>query len=188
MCVKPSKSLVGQRSTNRIQSRVAPASPVKPGRHLDMSVVTENGKLDDAVVGSLVESMLDQKENIDHELVASFRNGYTDSLKLLSKILPVGHALDSIIVNTLEIRNCAGNGGLSHPDATMHLVKSTNDVLNLMKLGEMNHFVSSTTHNNRSSRSHSILTVHVQGKDSSGSIQRSCLHLVDLAGSERVDK
>ncbi|KAF6146198.1 hypothetical protein GIB67_005846 [Kingdonia uniflora] len=42
----------------------------------------------DAVFRALVESMLDQKENIDHELVASFRNGNTDSLKLLSKILP----------------------------------------------------------------------------------------------------
>lgn len=34
----------------------------------------------------------------------------------------------------------------------------------------------------------SILTVHVEGKDISGTILRSCLHLVDLAGSERVDK
>ena len=34
----------------------------------------------------------------------------------------------------------------------------------------------------------SVLTVHVHGKDVSGSILRSCLHLVDLAGSERVEK
>jgi kinesin family protein C2/C3 len=34
----------------------------------------------------------------------------------------------------------------------------------------------------------SVLTVHVHGKDASGSILRSSLHLVDLAGSERVDK
>lgn len=34
----------------------------------------------------------------------------------------------------------------------------------------------------------SVLTVHVEGKDTSGTILRSCLHLVDLAGSERVDK
>ncbi|KAF6163830.1 hypothetical protein GIB67_016170 [Kingdonia uniflora] len=221
---RPSKSLVDQRSTNRIQSRVAPASPVKPGRHLDMSVVTEDRKLDDAVVGALVESMLDQKENIDHELVASFRNGNTT--RILQIMLEkrqlhtlvfsgstrkgpyVGHALDSLIVNTLEIRNCAGNGGLSHPDTTMHLVKSTNDVLNLMKLGGMSCFVSSTALNNPASLSHSIFVylllgtystcgiVHIivhfdsswQGKDSSGSIQRSCLHLVDLVESERVDK
>ncbi|KAF6149912.1 hypothetical protein GIB67_008633, partial [Kingdonia uniflora] len=87
-----------------------------------------------------------------------------------------------------NIMNYMSNGGISLLDATMHLVKSTNDVLNLMKLGEMNRFVSSTALNNRSSRSHSVLTVHVQGKDISGNIQRSCLHLVDLVGSERVDK
>ena len=34
----------------------------------------------------------------------------------------------------------------------------------------------------------SVLTVHVHGKDISGSAIHSCLHLVDLAGSERVDK
>ena len=32
------------------------------------------------------------------------------------------------------------------------------------------------------------LTVHVHGKDISGSTLHSCLHLVDLAGSERVEK
>ncbi|KAM7265794.1 hypothetical protein ACFE04_003477 [Oxalis oulophora] len=88
----------------------------------------------------------------------------------------------------LEIRSCNAENGSSLPDARMHYVKCTGDVLNLMKLGEVNRVVSSTALNDRSSRSHSILTVHVHGKDASGSITRSCLHLVDLAGSERVDK
>ncbi|XP_010269743.1 PREDICTED: kinesin-like protein KIN-14G isoform X2 [Nelumbo nucifera] len=88
----------------------------------------------------------------------------------------------------LEIRSCTSNGGFGLPDATIHPVKSTMDVLHLMEFGEMNRVVSSTAVNNRSSRSHSILSVHVNGKDISGSILRSCLHLVDLAGSERVDK
>ncbi|KAH9648634.1 kinesin-like protein KIN-14L [Citrus sinensis] len=79
-------------------------------------------------------------------------------------------------------------GPTATQDATMHSVKSTADVLRLMKLGEVNRAVSSTAINNRSSRSHSVLTIHVHGKDTSGSILRSCLHLVDLAGSERVDK
>lgn len=88
----------------------------------------------------------------------------------------------------LEIRNCTSSGGLSLQGANMHLVQSTTDILNLMKLGETNRVVSSTSVNNQSSRSHSILTVHVEGKEASGRIIRSCLHLVDLAGSERVDK
>lgn len=88
----------------------------------------------------------------------------------------------------LEIRSCTSDTGLSLPDATRHSVKSTDDVLNLMKLGELNRVVTFTAMNNRSSRSHSILTVYVHGKDNAGSTIRSCLHLVDLAGSERVDK
>ncbi|XP_042408156.1 kinesin-like protein KIN-14A isoform X2 [Zingiber officinale] len=88
----------------------------------------------------------------------------------------------------LEIRNALGFGGLSIPNATMQSVQSSADVLNLMRLGEKNRAFSSTAMNHRSSRSHSVLTVHVHGKDMSGNTTTSCLHLVDLAGSERVDK
>ncbi|EXC18225.1 hypothetical protein L484_003410 [Morus notabilis] len=93
-----------------------------------------------------------------------------------------------IQAHKLEIRSCTSDNGLSLPNATMRSVKSTADVLNLIKVGEVNRFVSSTAMNNQSSRSHSVLTVHVHGKDASGDNLRSCLHLVDLAGSERVDK
>ncbi|KAL1192475.1 Kinesin-like protein KIN-14L [Cardamine amara subsp. amara] len=90
---------------------------------------------------------------------------------------------------TLDIRTCSSeDNGLSLPNATMHSVNSTKDVLQLMEAGELNRAVSSTSMNNRSSRSHSILMVHVRGKDTAGGTLRSCLHLVDLAGSERVDK
>ncbi|XP_047333468.1 kinesin-like protein KIN-14L [Impatiens glandulifera] len=89
----------------------------------------------------------------------------------------------------LEIRNCGSENGPSLPDAIMYQVNSTEDVLKLMKLGEINRAVSSTAVNHQSSRSHSIVTVHVNGKDrNGGGILHSCLHLVDLAGSERVDK
>ncbi|CAN8259863.1 unnamed protein product [Cochlearia groenlandica] len=88
-----------------------------------------------------------------------------------------------------DIRTCSSeDDGLCLPDATMHSVNSTMDVLQLMEAGEVNRAVSSTSMNNRSSRSHSILMVHVRGKDTSGGTLSSCLHLVDLAGSERVDK
>ncbi|KAL0923079.1 hypothetical protein M5K25_007124 [Dendrobium thyrsiflorum] len=94
----------------------------------------------------------------------------------------------SLTSSTLEIRNCSSNGGLSLPDATMHHVQSTSDVMNLMKAGEKNRAFSCTAMNNRSSRSHSVLTIHVCGRDVLGNTLQSCLHLVDLAGSERVDK
>ncbi|KAM3313803.1 hypothetical protein ACQJBY_032985 [Aegilops geniculata] len=87
-----------------------------------------------------------------------------------------------------EIRNNSQNG-INVPDASLVRVASTMDVMELMNIGHRNRTVGATALNDRSSRSHSCLTVHVQGKDlTSGNIIRGCMHLVDLAGSERVDK
>ncbi|EEE54217.1 hypothetical protein OsJ_01073 [Oryza sativa Japonica Group] len=82
----------------------------------------------------------------------------------------------------------SSNGLLNLPDAKKCPVQSPSDVINLMLLGEKHRASSPTAMNHRSSRSHSILTVHVNGKDMSGNVTRSSLHLVDLAGSERVDR
>ncbi|KAK9735676.1 hypothetical protein RND81_04G219100 [Saponaria officinalis] len=88
----------------------------------------------------------------------------------------------------LEIRN-SSQTGINVPDATRLPVSTTTDVINLMNLGHKNRAVCSTAMNDRSSRSHSCMMVHVQGKDlTSGTTLRGCMHLVDLAGSERVDK
>ncbi|KAI4343247.1 hypothetical protein MLD38_027775 [Melastoma candidum] len=79
--------------------------------------------------------------------------------------------------------------GLAVPDASIHSVKSTGDVLELMKLGLANRAIGATALNERSSRSHSVLTVHVRGFDlKSEDVLSASLHLVDLAGSERVDR
>ncbi|XP_020254915.1 kinesin-like protein KIN-14Q isoform X1 [Asparagus officinalis] len=97
--------------------------------------------------------------------------------------------LDSDGLNKrLEIRNSSQNG-LNVPDANVLPVSCPSDVIELMNLGHRNRAVSATAMNDRSSRSHSCLTIHVNGKDmTSGSTFRGSMHLVDLAGSERVDK
>ncbi|KAG2278574.1 hypothetical protein Bca52824_061129 [Brassica carinata] len=88
----------------------------------------------------------------------------------------------------ISIRNNSQNG-INVPEASLMPVSSTDDVIQLMDLGQMNRAVSSTAMNDRSSRSHSCVTVHVQGRDlTSGTIIHGSMHLVDLAGSERVDK
>ncbi|CAL0300239.1 unnamed protein product [Lupinus luteus] len=88
----------------------------------------------------------------------------------------------------LEIRSNS-NKGMSVPDASLVPVSSTIDVIELMNLGQRNRTVGATAINDRSSRSHTCLTVHVEGRDlTSGTLLRGCMHLVDLAGSERVDK
>ncbi|WVZ68868.1 hypothetical protein U9M48_017750 [Paspalum notatum var. saurae] len=91
-----------------------------------------------------------------------------------------------------QVRDLLSNdipNGLVVPDASLHPVQSTSDVLDLMQIGQTNRAVGSTALNERSSRSHSILTVHVRGVElNSGSTSRGCLHLIDLAGSERVER
>ncbi|KDP23424.1 hypothetical protein JCGZ_23257 [Jatropha curcas] len=92
-----------------------------------------------------------------------------------------------ISVQMLEIYN--EQNGINVPDANLVQVSSTGDVLNLMNIGQRNRSVSATAMNDRSSRSHSCLTVHVLGRNlTSGTVLRGSMHLVDLAGSERVDK
>ncbi|PQQ14369.1 hypothetical protein Pyn_38985 [Prunus yedoensis var. nudiflora] len=72
--------------------------------------------------------------------------------------------------------------GLSVPDANLIRVSSTSDVIDLMNLGQRNRVVGATALNDRSSRSHSCLTVHVQGRDlTSGAILRGCDVIASLA-------
>ncbi|KAL8124133.1 hypothetical protein AgCh_011948 [Apium graveolens] len=89
----------------------------------------------------------------------------------------------------LGISSNSKASGLAVPDASMHPVQSSSDVMDYMEIGLKNRAKSSTAMNERSSRSHSVLTVHARGTDlKSGSILHGNLHLVDLAGSERIDR
>ncbi|XP_054821102.1 kinesin-like protein KIN-14P [Prosopis cineraria] len=90
---------------------------------------------------------------------------------------------------TLGISNHSQHKGLAVPDANLFPVKSTSDVMDLMDIGLKNRASSATAMNERSSRSHSVVSIHVRGTDvKSGSSLFGNLHLVDLAGSERVDR
>ncbi|XP_040381013.1 kinesin-like protein KIN-14M isoform X2 [Oryza brachyantha] len=89
----------------------------------------------------------------------------------------------------LGILNASQPNGFAVPDATKHLVNSSSDVIELMGIGLKNRSIGATALNERSSRSHSIVTIHIQGVDlKTGATLRGALHLVDLAGSERVDR
>ncbi|XVF12314.1 hypothetical protein REPUB_Repub08aG0105400 [Reevesia pubescens] len=104
-------------------------------------------------------------------------------------LLPIDVIFLFLNLHTLGITTISQPNGLAVPDATMHPVLSTSDVLDLMNVGLKNRAVSSTALNERSSRSHSIVTIHVRGKDlKAGTSLYGNLHLVDLAGSERVDR
>ena len=68
---------------------------------------------------------------------------------------------------------------------SIHGIKTKHDILHLLRVGNAERHTASTKINERSSRSHAILTIFLcRGKD--GTRCASKLHLVDLAGSERT--
>ncbi|EFJ11340.1 hypothetical protein SELMODRAFT_126285, partial [Selaginella moellendorffii] len=118
----------------------------------------------------------DRKNLFQYEIVVQFLEIYNEHLR-------------DLLTGDSGNKKYPLKNGINVPDATMMPVNSTADVLQLMKLGQKNRSVGSTAMNERSSRSHSVLTVHVRGKDlKTGAVLHGSLHLVDLAGSERVDK
>ncbi|KAF8111362.1 hypothetical protein N665_0076s0337 [Sinapis alba] len=122
-----------------------------------------------------------RKGNINYEVGVQMVEIYNEQvLDLLS---------DDSSQKKLGILSTTSQNGLAVPDASMYPVTSTSDVITLMDIGLQNRSVGATAMNERSSRSHSIVTVHVRGKDmKTGSVLYGNLHLVDLAGSERVDR
>ncbi|XP_028201738.1 kinesin-like protein KIF1B [Glycine soja] len=67
-------------------------------------------------------------------------------------------------------------------DALLVPVTCSQDVLDLMRIGQKNRVVGATGLNERSTRCHSVLTVHVRGRGLvSNSIVKGCVDVVDLA-------
>ncbi|KNA18749.1 hypothetical protein SOVF_067930 [Spinacia oleracea] len=82
----------------------------------------------------------------------------------------------------------APDGESSLPDVAFHSVKSNVDAISLVNSGQRKYSCLNTSKiNNLSSPFHSVVTIHVHGKDTSGNILRGCLHLVDLAASGEDD-
>jgi len=92
----------------------------------------------------------------------------------------------------LDVRLAIGPTGVKSwhvPDAAMRTVGSSAEVAATMLEGERNRAVGQTNMNERSSRSHSVVSIQVAGRDvRSGTKLSGFLNLVDLAGSERVGR
>ncbi|TKY44711.1 Kinesin-4 protein [Spatholobus suberectus] len=129
-----------------------------------------------------------RKSSIVYDIGVQIIEIYNEQVRdLLSYVIFMTY--DFLDLHTLGILSHSQPNGLAVPDATMNPVKSTSDVIKLMDIGLKNRAKGSTAMNERSSRSHSVVSIHVRGLDKkSGSTLQGNLHLVDLAGSERVDR
>jgi len=124
-----------------------------------------------------------RSDEVDYQINVQMLEIYNENLRDLLFDHASGEAPPK-----LEIRSTQ-ESGCNVPEAVQRPVSCTDDVLEVMEMGSMNRSVGSTAMNERSSRSHSVLTVIVDGyshvtKDKT----HACLHLVDLAGSERVGR
>ncbi|CAI5778819.1 KIFC2 isoform X1 [Podarcis lilfordi] len=85
--------------------------------------------------------------------------------------------------------NPDGSGQLHVPGLTSVEVDSLRQIKKMLSLGKRNRATYATNMNERSSRSHALLTINITGTDLASGIQvTGKLNLVDLAGSERVWK
>lgn len=80
------------------------------------------------------------------------------------------------------------NDNVTIPKLTSYVVKSADEVNDLLEKGRSSRSVRATEMNPNSSRSHSIFSISVEQQDFDGSIKVGKLNLVDLAGSERSSK
>ncbi|CAL8091216.1 unnamed protein product [Orchesella dallaii] len=70
---------------------------------------------------------------------------------------------------------------------TVHPIKSEDEAMQLLYLGDHNRIIAETPMNEASTRSHCIFTIHINIREGdSSTVRRSKVHLVDLAGSERL--
>ena len=82
---------------------------------------------------------------------------------------------------------CSDPTKLSKFQPTTHIVQTSEKIFELMGIARSNRKVGKTELNDKSSRSHSIFKLHLQGiNDITGDNIFSALNLIDLAGSERL--
>ncbi|KAK8648716.1 hypothetical protein V6N13_129460 [Hibiscus sabdariffa] len=191
----------------RIYCRVRPLLPGEPKDQSTVDYIGENGNI--LIVNSLRKGK-DSKKVFSFDKVfgpnSSQEQVYTNIEPLIRSVLDgynvcifaygqtgsgKTYTMSGYDLNTKETWgvNFRAICDLFQISKTRADVIDTQDVLDLIRIGQRNRIVGPTAFNERSSRSHSILTVHVHGKEIvSGSIFKGSLNLVDLAGSERVDK
>ncbi|GAB2295555.1 hypothetical protein Dimus_029718, partial [Dionaea muscipula] len=83
------------------------ASSANSQSHLDISIAKDALSLEDAIVKALADCMVEAKENIDDNLLASFHTKNLDPVKGLSKILAC--CMDDKLPNKLELKSSIRN-------------------------------------------------------------------------------
>nr|XP_060616552.1 kinesin-like protein KIFC1 isoform X2 [Anolis sagrei ordinatus] len=118
-----------------------------------------------------------------YHFTANFLEIYNETLRDLLVLRPEQNA-------ELEIRRVSQHTEELHvPNLSYIKVTSEQEVLRLLQRAKANRSVARTNLNERSSRSHSLFQLRIEGQHAARELHTSSvLSLVDLAGSERLDK
>ncbi|KAH0574402.1 Kinesin-like protein [Spironucleus salmonicida] len=107
----------------------------------------------------------------------------TDSVITVSYVQIYNEQLQDLLDDPqkgLKIRETPKNE-IYVENLSQYLVKTLEDVIQLLEIGLQNRKTAATVFNEISSRSHTILTINLEGKETKSKIQ-----FVDLAGSEKI--
>ncbi|XP_064329948.1 kinesin-like protein KIFC1 [Phalacrocorax carbo] len=165
----------GQTGSGKTYTMEGPPAPPAPPTHT--RGVTPRA------VGHLFRAARDlAPEGWEYDFSASFLEIYNEALRdLLASPSRRGD---------LEIRRVSSASDELHvPNLRRVPVASEEEVLELLRTAAANRSVARTALNDRSSRSHCVFQLHIQGRNPARDLRcASVLSLVDLAGSERLDK
>eukprot|EP00063_Salmo_salar_P061539 XP_014036374.1 PREDICTED: kinesin-like protein KIF9 isoform X2 [Salmo salar] len=159
------------------------------GKTYTMTGATESYKQRGIIPRALQEVFCEVEQRSDHAFSVhlSFLEIYNETLvDLLASV----RGCPGVGPGGMAVVEEAG-GGVSVRGLSLHPVHSEEAALNLLFEGEMNRIIGAHALNKHSSRSHCILTVHIESRSrtlSDAKYVTSKLNLVDLAGSERLGK
>ncbi|KAK6299868.1 hypothetical protein J4Q44_G00299010 [Coregonus suidteri] len=159
------------------------------GKTYTMTGATESYKQRGIIPRALQEVFHEVEQRLDHTFSVhlSFLEIYNETLvDLLASVRGCPRVGPGGMVVVEE-----AGGGVSVRGLSLHPVHSEEEALNLLFEGEMHRIIGAHALNKNSSRSHCILTVHIESRSrtlSDAKYVTSKLNLVDLAGSERLGK
>eukprot|EP00736_Rhodelphis_marinus_P004388 Rmarinus@m.15928 len=157
------------------------------GKTFTMRGPREDPGVSARAVGELFDIISRRSATHEAELSVSFVEIYNENVRDLlgpknkgTKVLDMEEPTEAHAIRR-------GPTGMHVPTATLVAVHSVDQVVELMEFGESQRTTGETMMNERSSRSHSLMTVVVTTANTiTGEKRVGKLHLVDLAGSERV--
>lgn len=135
---------------------------------------------------TLIFNEIEERTHLDYNVYVTFMEIYNESG---FDLLDQGHAELSMEQWTKIQLYEDLYGNLHLKNLSIHQVRTEQDGIDLLMMGNFIRHVSATPMNMASSRSHCIFTIAFESRDRESEIIRtSKLHLVDLAGSERISK